>query len=221
MRFYAGIALYLAGIQNRGLTVIIAFGLAVILMLVPTAYAMDVSVASDRVGDGFIMNALTGEVVKYVARGDVDYVSFVDLVNVRIRLSEETMRVALQVLGEIPSGSAEDVYFGFGLVGGPSEDSFTGGLTPTEYPWFVVQVTYRVVPTPRWESWMYVAMTPNDAILHFDIPFTIGNRQVAVSVPASLLPMTAFGWRGLTSFQNTTSGDFLTLTDLTDVNSLS
>lgn len=213
--------LSLAGIQNRGLTVMIAFGLAVILMLMPTAYALNVSVASDRVGDEFVMNALTGEVVKHVGRSDVDYVSFADLINVRIKLSEETMRVALQVLGEIPSSSAEDVYFGFGVIVGPSEDSFVNGFAPTEYPWFVVQVTFRVVQTPIWESWMYVAMTPDDAVLHFDIPFTISNRQVAISVPASLLPMTTFGWRGLTSFQSSTLGDFLTLNDFTNVNSLS
>lgn len=210
--------MYFLSIRKRNLTMIIAFGLTIVLMLVPTACAMNVSVASDRISDEFIMNALTGDIVKYVSRGDIDYISFADIINVRICLSEGTMLVTLHVLGEIPSSFTEDVTFAFGIIAGPSEDSFMDGFAPTEYPWFTVQVTYRLVPTPRWESWFYVAMTPDDADIYFDMSFTIKNRHISISVPTSMLPMTNFCWRGLTSYQNTTLRDnFYMLNDLTNI----
>lgn len=216
-----GLVVHFLSIQKRNLMMITAFGLTIVLMLAPTAYAMTVSVASDRIGDEFIMNAFTGDIIKYVDLGDIDYISFADLINVRICLSEETMFATLHVLGKIPSNSTEDVNFAFGIIAGPSEDSFGEGFAPTEYPWFLVQVLYTTEPT-MWRSWLYIAITPDDADLHHDMPFTIKNKQISISVPTSLLPMTTFGWRGLTSYQNTTLRDnSLTLNDLTNVNCLS
>ena len=199
-----------------------AFGLAMVLMLQPTTYAVSGSVVVDHIGDEFLMNAFTGDIIKYVDRSDIDYISFVDLINVRICISKEPMLITLQVLGNIPSSSTEDINFAFGIIAGPSEDSFKGGLAPTEYPWFLVQVGYTTEPSPMWRSWLYIAMTPDDAYIYFDMPFNLKMKHITISVSASLLPMTTFYWRGLTSYQNTTLRDsFSTVNDLTNISCLS
>lgn len=199
----------------------LALWLTTVLMLTPTTYALSVSVVSDHIGDEFIMDIFTGNIVKYVDRRDTDHIPFVDLINVRIRLTEESLLVTLHVWGKIPTDSTEDVNFGFGIMAAPSEDSFKEPFAPAEYPWFAVVVGYLPEPAPGWVSWLYVAMRPDDAYGYFDIPFNIKMKQAAISVSTSLLPMTTFCWRGFTTYQNTTLRDnHKALHDFTNINCL-
>lgn len=216
-----GLRLYSPSIGKNNLTLLFALGLTTVLMLVPTTYALNVSVISDRIGDEFIWGIFASDIVRYIDRLDGDYVSFVDLLNVRIRLTEESMLVTLHVSGEIPTDPSEDVDFAFGILASSSKESFGQIFDPVEYPWFVVVLLYESEPVPLgWKSWLIVNMAPHDASV-YDIPFNMKKRHIDISVPTFLLPMTSFYWQGFTYYENTKFRDNdQILNDITNVSCL-
>lgn len=213
--------MYSLGIKKRDLKLVFALGLAIVLTLVQSTQALSVSVVSDRVGDEFIWGISAGDILRYVDRRDGDYVCFVDIINVRIRLTKEFMLVTFHVLGEIPTEHAEGVDLDFGILASSTKDSFGRVFDPVEYPWFVVAVLYESVPVPIvWESWLFVVLSPDERS-HYDLSFDMKKRNVDISVPTLLLPMTSFYWQGFTYYKNTKLRDNgQILHDQTDINCL-
>lgn len=190
----------------------------------PVAYAKPVSVGTDRVGDELIMHARTGEVIASVARGDPWYISYIDVLNVRMRISKDSLLMTWHVLGEILAtpdeewAREESLNFAYFIWMSSTKEDFHNFPNPEDFPRVVVVMgyTYQISHTNWWSN-VIVATSPNEW-QEYALDFTIRKRSLDATVPLSILPFTEFYWIGGTTYQNRTLiDDTKSLHDLTDI----
>lgn len=203
------------------------FGLGLSILIImsqPVAYAKPVSVVADRVGDEILMHARTGEVVTSVRKGDPWYISFIDVINVRMRTSKDSLLMTWHVIGEIQASPDEDwareesLNFAYFIWMSSTQEDFLNFPNPEAFPWVVVVMgyTYQISHTDWW-SYVIIATSPSEG-QEYTLDFTIRKRSLDASIPLSILPFTEFYWIGGTTYQNRTLiDDTKSLHDLTDI----
>lgn len=203
------------------------FGLGLSILIImsqPVAYAKPVSVVADRVGDEILMHARTGEVVTSVRRGDPWYISFIDVINVRMRTSKDSLLMTWHVIGEIQASPDEDwareesLNFAYFIWMSSTQEDFLNFPNPEAFPWVVVVMgyTYQISHTDWW-SYVIIATSPSEG-QEYTLDFTIRKRSLDASIPLSILPFTEFYWIGGTTYQNRTLiNDAKSIHDLTSI----
>ena len=181
-----------------------------IVMSQPIAYAKPVSVVADRVGDEFTveLDPFTFKTVMSVGRRDPWYISFIDVINVRMRTSKDSLLMTWHVLGEILTSPDEDwareesLNFAYFIWMSSTEEGLLRFPHPEDFPWVVVIMgyTYTISHTDWW-SYVLVATSPSEWE-EYSLNFTIRKRSLDASIPLSILPFTEFYWMGGTTYQN-------------------
>lgn len=180
------------------------------MMLQPVAYAETVSVIADRIGDEIIVDIFTAEVILSVGRRDSWYRSFIDVINVRMRTSKDSLLMTWHVLGEILASPdverarEESLNFAYFIWMSSTEEGLLRFPFPEDFPWVVVIIGYTTaISLTEWWSYVIVATSPSEW-QEYSLDFTIRKRSLDASIPLSILPFTEFYWRGGTTYQNRT-----------------
>lgn len=161
-------------------------GLSILVMSQPLAYAGTVDVVTDRLADEFIWDILAGEIIMQVGRRDPQYISFSDLLNVRIRTTKDSLLMTWHVFGEVPIVPEDEfINFAYFLWMSQNEEGLLNFPYPGDYPFVAAIINYNYQIRPiYWLSEVIVLTSPTEG-QRYSLNYTIKNRSLDASIPLS------------------------------------